>query len=97
MRTFIASSQLAKLTTIKGSNMKDLLIARSKELAQEMGWTLERAKGYVDGETSHRSGLKLSAYYKVAMDDYSKGYRTGYYTQACSLSISKIRETLTAH
>lgn len=75
--------------------MKDLLADKKKDLAQEMGWPLQRAEGYVDGETSQREGLSLSACYKYGMDDYSKGFRTGYYTRACSLSISNIREVLT--
>ena len=82
---------------IKGGNLKDLLADKSNELAQEMGWTLKRAEGYVDGEASQREGLGLSACYRYGMDDYSKGFRTGYYTRACSLSISNIREVLTAH
>ncbi len=77
--------------------MSDLLKEKRDELAQQMGWTLQRAEGYVDGETAQQSGQELPGCHKVAMDEYSKGFRTGYYTQACSLSISSIRETLTAH
>jgi hypothetical protein len=76
--------------------MSDLLKEQRDKLAQEMGWTLERAQGFVDGETSQRSGLDLSMSHKVAMDEYSKGFRTGYYTKACSLSISNIRGALAA-
>ena len=77
-------------------DMSDLVKEKRDELAQEMGWSLERAQGYVDGETSERTGQEIPAYHKVAMDDYSKGFRTGYYTQACSLSVRDIREALTA-
>ena len=76
--------------------MSDLLKRKRDKLVQEMGWTLKRAEGYVDGEASQREGLGLPACYKYGMDDYSKGFRTGYYTRACSLSISNIREVLTA-
>ena len=77
--------------------MKDLLTEKRNELAQEMSWTLKRAQGYVDGEISQRNGTDLSESHKYGMDEYSKGFRTGYYTQACSLSVSDIRETLSAH
>jgi len=77
--------------------MSDLQTETRDTLAQEMGWTIERAQGYIDGEASQLSGQDISAYYKVAMDEYSKGYRTGYYTRACSISISVIREALVAH
>ena len=77
--------------------MKDLLTEKRNELAQEMSWTLKRAQGYVDGEISQRNGTDLSESQKYGMDEYSKGFRTGYYTQACSLSVSDIRETLSAH
>jgi len=74
--------------------MSDLLKEKRDNLVQEMGWTLERAQGYVDGETSQLSGQELTPYQKAAMDEYSKGFRTGYYTQACSISIWNIRENL---
>jgi hypothetical protein len=76
--------------------MKDFLVEKRNELAQEMSWTLKRAQGYVDGEISQRNGTDLSESCKYGMDEYSKGFRNGYYTCACSLSISDIRETLTA-
>jgi hypothetical protein len=77
--------------------MKDLLTKKRNELAQEMSWTLKRAQGYVDGEISQRNGTELSDSYKYGMDEYSKGFRTGYYTHACSLTITDIRQTLAAH
>jgi hypothetical protein len=80
----------------KGGNMKDLLTEKRNELALEMCWTLKRAQGYVDGELSQRNGTELSESYKYGMDEYSKGFRTGYYTQACSLSITDIRAALSA-
>ncbi len=76
--------------------MSDMLKDERDELAQEMGWTPRRAKGYVDGKTYQRSGQDMPGCHKVDMDEYSDGFRTGYYTQACSLSISSIREALTA-
>ena len=76
--------------------MSDLLKRKRDKLAQEMGWTPRRTQGYVDGETYQRIGQDMPRCHKDDMDEYSKGFRTGYYTLACSLSISDIRETLTA-
>ena len=76
--------------------MSDERNEKRDQLAREMGWTLKRAQGYVDGEAAQRCGLDLTAFYRVAMDEYSQGFRTGYYTQACSLSIWNIRESLVA-
>ena len=77
-------------------DMSDLMKEKRDELAQEMGWSLDRAQGYVDGESSERNGLEMPAFHRVAMDDYSKGFRTGYYTQACSVSVKDIREAVSA-
>ena len=76
--------------------MSDLMKEKRDELAQEMGWSLDRAQGYVDGESSERNGLEMPAFHRVAMDDYSKGFRTGYYTQACAVSVKDIREAVSA-
>jgi hypothetical protein len=96
MRTFFAFVQPAELTRVQGGEMKEISRIKRDRLAQEMGWTLERAQGYVDGEASQQCGLELSPFHRVAMDEYSKGLRTGYYTQACSLSIWTIRDCLAA-
>ena len=77
--------------------MSDLLKEKTDELAREMGWTLLRAQGYVDGEVAQKDGQDLPECHKDNMDEYSQGFRTGYYTQACSLSISTIRDTLSTH
>ena len=77
--------------------MSDLLTVKREEIAQKMGWTLLRAEGYVDGETTQQSGQELPAIRKDGMDEYSQGFRTGYYTQACALSESNDREALMAH
>ncbi len=97
LRTFFASSELSKLTTTTEGNMSDLLNEKRDELSRQMGWTLQRAQGFVDGETAQQSGQDLPGCHKVEMDEYSKGFRTGYYTHACALSIWNMRETLTVH
>lgn len=77
--------------------MKDFATEKSKQLAEEMGWTKERAEGYVDGETCGLRGLAISFHQKMGMDEYSKGFRTGYYKQTCSIELNDPRETALIH
>ncbi|UCH47220.1 MAG: hypothetical protein JSU95_14130 [Betaproteobacteria bacterium] len=65
--------------------MNDVFADKSQALAEEMGWTTRRAEGYVDGEAYRRRGLEISAYHKIALDEYAQGFRTGYYKEAHSL------------
>ncbi len=76
--------------------MSDLLKEKRDELAQQMGWTLQRAEGYVDGETAQQSGQELPGCHKVAMDEYSKGFRTGFYKQNDADSVSNIKNKSSA-
>ena len=76
--------------------MSEFSKKKRDRLSQELDWSLDRAQGYVDGEACQLRGHELSANYQSGMDEYSKGFRTGYYTQACSLSILEMREVLTA-
>jgi hypothetical protein len=66
----------------KGGEMKVLSKERSKVLAHQMGWSLERAEGYVEGERYRRRGLEPSSYFRVGIDDFCKGFRAGYYERA---------------
>ena len=56
-----------------------LLKEKSKVLAEEMGWSLDRAAGYLEGERFRQEGKELSAYLKVGIDEYARGFRAGYY------------------
>jgi hypothetical protein len=38
--------------------------------------------GYTDGQAARRSNQALSAYLRVGIDDYAKGYRAGFFTRA---------------
>ena len=78
----------------EGGCMRERTLAQVEQLVEEMGWSMERAQGYVDGGVCHQSGEDLATNHRFGMDEYSKGFRTGYYTQACSLSISSIRQAL---
>ncbi|UCD69734.1 MAG: hypothetical protein JSW48_06695 [Betaproteobacteria bacterium] len=67
--------------------MKQFFRKRSQALVAEMGWTVERAEGYVNGVMCRRRGLTLSTYHKIATDEYAQGFRTGYFNPACSLAL----------
>ena len=76
--------------------MSEFSTKKRDTLSQEMDWSLERAQGYVDGEACQLRGHDLTPVHQTGMDEYSKGFRTGYYTQACSMSILEMREVLTS-
>ena len=52
---------------------------RSKQLAQQKGWSLAFAEGHVDGETFRRLGKTLAPHARVGIDQYSLGFRAGYF------------------
>lgn len=60
--------------------MKVLLSTeRSKQLAEQNGWSLAYAQGSVDGETSRRLGKAPALHALVGIDEYSLGFRAGYF------------------
>ena len=75
----------------KEGNMTHLSKEKGKKIAQEMYWTQRRAQGYQDGEYCQRSGQDMPECHKVGMDEYSKGFRTGYYMQNDPDSESEIK------
>lgn len=50
-----------------------------KVLAESKGWSLEHARGYVDGEAFRLRGKQPSQYALVGIDEYCLGFRAGYY------------------
>jgi len=52
---------------------------RSKRLAEQNGWSLPYAQGNVDGETHRRLGKTLALHARVGIDQYSLGFRAGYF------------------
>lgn len=63
----------------KGDNMKDLSEEKIKVLAEQNGWSVMRAEGYLDGENCRRMGTAPSRYVQVGIDEYSAGFRASYY------------------
>ena len=48
-------------------------------LAQQNGWSMTYAEGYLEGRHQNRLGQPLGAYVRVGIDEYTLGYRAGYF------------------
>ena len=59
--------------------MKILCKEKIKVLAESNGWSLAHTEGYIDGETFRRRGTTPSTYAQIGIDEYSLGFRAGYY------------------
>jgi len=59
--------------------MKVLHEEKVKLLAEKNGWSLAHAEGYIEGETFRRRGMTPSRYAQIGIDEYSLGFRAGYY------------------
>jgi len=59
--------------------MKVLSEEKIKVLAESNGWPPAYAEGYIDGETFRRRGMTPSKYAQIGIDEYSLGFRAGYY------------------
>lgn len=64
---------------INGDNVNVLSKKKFQVLAERNGWSLERARGYVDGETFRLRAKMPSRYALIGIDEYSLGFRAGYY------------------
>jgi len=70
-------------------NVKVLSEEKLQVLAERNGWSLDRTKGYVDGENFRQRGRKPSQYALVGIDEYSLGFRAGYYERRNGASTVK--------
>ena len=59
--------------------MKVLASERSRQVAEQNGWSLAYAQGSVDGEAFRRAGKAPSLHALVGIDQYSLGFRAGYF------------------
>jgi hypothetical protein len=57
---------------------------KSQVLVEEYGWPLTCAKGYVDGEKFRKRGEEPPVYPLAGIDDYSEGFRAGYFDRPLS-------------
>jgi hypothetical protein len=55
------------------------VLSKAKVLSERNRWSMARAQGYVDGEVSRRRGVTPSRYAQIGIDEYSLGFRAGYY------------------
>ena len=66
--------------------MKVLWKEKFKVLAEERGWSLAHAEGFVDGESFRRRGKRPPKYVLICRDEYSQGFRAGYFERSQSAS-----------
>ena len=59
--------------------MKVLSSERSRQLAEQNGWSLAFAQGAVDGEAFRRLGKPAALHTLVGIDQYALGFRAGYF------------------
>src|SRR5258708_18739583 len=57
---------------------------KSRVLVEQYSWPLSTAKGYVDGETFRKRRREPPIHALVGIDDYSEGFRAGYYRRPVS-------------
>ena len=50
-----------------------------KVLAEQNGWSVAHAEGYIDGQHWRKRGLPPSKSNLVGIDDYCLGFRAGYF------------------
>jgi len=53
-------------------------------LAEQYGWPLPSAKGYVDGDRFRKRHEEPPIHALVGIDDYSEGFRAGYFHRSIS-------------
>ena len=54
---------------------------KSKVLANQYGWSVAFAEGYVDGEVWRRRDRILSELASIGIDEYSLGFRAAYFNR----------------
>ena len=73
-----------------GGNMNVVPKEKFRALAEANGWSLDHARGYVDGETFRLRGKTPSKYCLVGIDEYSMGFRAGYYERQSRASTASL-------
>jgi hypothetical protein len=59
--------------------MKVLASEKIKWLAARNGWSLAQSEGFIEGDACRRRGSMPSKYAQIGIDEYSLGFRAGYY------------------
>lgn len=68
-----------------GGGMRVLSEEKIRFLVERNGWSPAFAQGHIDGEAHRRRDLNPSQYARVGIDDYSLGFRSGYYERGVPL------------
>ena len=57
---------------------------KAQVLVEQYGWSLTGAMGYVDGEAFRKRRKQPPAHVLIGIDDYSEGFRAGYFHRPLS-------------
>ena len=60
-------------------NVTFLSEQKATAIAQQMGWSLAFAEGYIAGQSERWRGYRPSSYVMVGADDFARGFRAGYF------------------
>ena len=63
-----------------------------RKVSQDISWSRLRAQGCDDGEFYKLSGQVVPEWLQSGMDEYSKGFRAGYYKLNDPDSVANIQE-----
>lgn len=66
--------------------MNIVSIEKFRMLADKNDWSPEYSQGYVDGEAFRKRGKQPSQFPLVGVDDYSLGFRAGYFERQGRIS-----------
>ena len=76
-----AGPQIAVTGSKRLTEVKIVSKEKVKVLAEQNGWSLAHAEGYIEGQRWRRRGLPPSPSNMVGIDDYCLGFRAGYFGQ----------------
>ena len=62
------------------------------ELAKDNDWSPAFAEGYVDGQTLRKRGKNAPKFLLVAIDEYSLGFRAGYFQREAPRPPAEVAE-----
>lgn len=65
-----------------GGDMRVLSEEKIRFLIERNGWSSAFAQGHIDGEAHRRRGTTPSQYARIGIDEYSLGFRAGYYERS---------------
>ena len=59
-------------------------LERIRTAGADKGWTSAFANGFTDGQAARGKNQALSAYVRVGIDDYARGYRQGFFNRTAA-------------